>query len=129
MGTKENHDRAERRECAPRRSRAAITRRELMIGGVMSPTGRARRLTGSRLPWFLVASTRCTGTRTRESDVGIALAGPVLAALEPSRGAWLPHRADLVRPDGQDEEVQVRFVKYGMKLLAASFANLIVLDK
>ena len=33
------------------------------------------------------------------------------------------------RPDGQDEEVQVRFVKYGMKLLAASFANLIVLDK
>ena len=33
------------------------------------------------------------------------------------------------RPDGQDEEVQVRFTKYGMKLLAASFANLIVLDK
>ncbi len=33
------------------------------------------------------------------------------------------------RPDGQDEEVQVRFVKYGMKLLAASFANLIILDK
>ena len=33
------------------------------------------------------------------------------------------------RPDGQDEEVQVRFTKFGMKLLAASFANLIVLDK
>lgn len=33
------------------------------------------------------------------------------------------------RPDGQDEEVQVRFSKFGMKLLAASFANLIVLDK
>ncbi len=33
------------------------------------------------------------------------------------------------RPDGQDEEVQVKFVKYGMKLLAASFANLIILDK
>ncbi len=33
------------------------------------------------------------------------------------------------RPDGQDEEVQVRFVKYGMKILAASFANLIILDK
>ena len=32
------------------------------------------------------------------------------------------------RPDGQDEEVQVRFVKYGMKLLAANYANLIVLD-
>ncbi len=33
------------------------------------------------------------------------------------------------RPDGQDEEVQVRFSKYGLKLLAASFANLIILDK
>ena len=33
------------------------------------------------------------------------------------------------RPDGQDEEVQVRFTKYGMKILAASFANLLVLDK
>ena len=32
------------------------------------------------------------------------------------------------RPDGQDEEVQVRFVKYGMKLLAANYANLIVLE-
>ncbi len=32
------------------------------------------------------------------------------------------------RPDGQDEEVQVRFQKYGMKLLAANYANLIVLD-
>jgi DNA helicase-2/ATP-dependent DNA helicase PcrA len=32
------------------------------------------------------------------------------------------------RPDGQDEEVQVRFTKYGMKLLAASFANLIILE-
>ncbi|MFN8451824.1 MAG: UvrD-helicase domain-containing protein [Anaerolineae bacterium] len=32
------------------------------------------------------------------------------------------------RPDGQDEEVQVRFVKFGLKILAASFANLIVLD-
>jgi DNA helicase-2/ATP-dependent DNA helicase PcrA len=32
------------------------------------------------------------------------------------------------RPDGQDEEVQVRFIKYGLKLLAASFANLVVLD-
>src|SRR6185312_6105453 len=95
---KENHDRAERRECAPRRSRAAITRRELMIGGVMSPTGRARRLTGSRLPWFLVASTRCTGTRTRESDVGAAPRRAVWAALRaepwclatPSRGSCPP---------------------------------------
>jgi DNA helicase-2/ATP-dependent DNA helicase PcrA len=31
------------------------------------------------------------------------------------------------RPDGQDEEVQVRFTKFGLKILAASFANLIVL--
>src|SRR5689334_18265591 len=27
----------------------------------------------------------------------------VWAVLEPRRGAWLPHRADLVRPDGQDD--------------------------
>ena len=33
------------------------------------------------------------------------------------------------RPDGQDEEVQVRFTNYGMKILAANYANLLVLDK
>ncbi|MEO8391503.1 MAG: hypothetical protein ABI700_00785 [Chloroflexota bacterium] len=33
------------------------------------------------------------------------------------------------RIDGDDEVVQVSFDKYGVKLLAASFANLIVLDK
>lgn len=33
------------------------------------------------------------------------------------------------RADGKDIEVQVKFGKYGMKLLAASFANLVILDK